>query len=410
MKILIVNDDFLPEKVFGAGMVAFNLARALKNGGHQVKVYSSIQDKSKPGLINYEGLPVYRVFSNYKKHWQAYITLYNPKIIHEFKKILTEFKPQVVHFHNIHTYLCYDLFKIAKKSGAKTFLTAHDVMLFHYSKLVEFIDPKNLSLPEKFDYKVGFWSQVKRFKKRYNPFRNLIIRYYLKYIDKIFAVSYALKEALNQNKIKNVEVIHNGINVSEWEIDANEIDNFKNQYNLKNKKVIFFAGLSAIKGGYKIIECLKIVKQKNSEIALLVVGEKDNGNQKILKAADQEKIPVVLTGWIKDKILKAAYGASDIVMVPSICFDSFPTVNLEALASKKPVIATCFGGSSELIVDGQNGFIVNPFDIQNLAAKACLLLENESLAQEFGQNGYLRVKEEFSLDKQVSKILKFYEL
>ena len=108
-------------------------------------------------------------------------------------------------------------------------------------------------------------------------------------------------------------------------------------------------------------------------------------------------------------LLKSAFNACDIVAVPSICFDSFPTVNLEAMACHKPVVATCFGGSQEAVLDGETGYIVNPYDVNNLALKIIYLLKNPSEALRLGENGYTLVKTEFSLDKMVSNYLSFYE-
>ena len=54
---------------------------------------------------------------------------------------------------------------------------------------------------------------------------------------------------------------------------------------------------------------------------------------------------------------------------PVICFDSFPRAVLEAMASGKPVVGTCYGGAPEIIEDGVTGYIVNPFDIKKMAEK-----------------------------------------
>jgi spore coat protein SA len=92
-----------------------------------------------------------------------------------------------------------------------------------------------------------------------------------------------------------------------------------------------------------------------------------------------------------------------VVAVPSLSFDSFPTVNLEAFACKKPVVATCFGGSRELVEDGISGYIVNPFDVPNLAQKLAELLADDTKQKAFGEAGFKRVSQDFTLDKQMKK-------
>ncbi|MBI2446478.1 MAG: glycosyltransferase family 4 protein [Parcubacteria group bacterium] len=340
MKILILSDSYATGG--GAAQIARLMAEGLKDRGHDVIVVASTQNKTDTFIIpimevnKNSDIPIYRVYSDYNLFWRAYRGLYNPPAVKEVKKIINDFKPDIVQANNIHSYISYHALKIAKKSGAKVFLTAHDVQLFHYGKLVEFIDSKNLTIPEKFNpdvfgsrdsdrkrrsYKISMWKQIKRYGKTYNPLRNIIIRHYLKYVDKIFSVSNALAEALNQNGITNVAVIHNGININEWQSDKSDIDEFKKKYGLVEKKIILFGGrLSETKGGRAIVLAMGRVAKEVPEACLLVLGEIDNYANNMIDLADklgtQDKL--VFTGWLTGESLKSAFNACDIVAVPSV--------------------------------------------------------------------------------------------
>jgi len=405
MRILILSDSYPVGG--GAAQIARLMAEGLKNRGHNVMVVAFTQNKTSTS-----GMPVYYIYSDYNLFWRAYRGLYNPPAIKEIKKIINNFKPDIVQAHNIHSYISYHALKIAKKSGAKVFLTAHDVQLFHYGKLVEFINSDDLSCPEKFKYKVSFWKQIKRYGKTYNPLRNIIIRYYLKYVDKIFAVSNALKEALTQNGITNVAVIHNGVDTNEWQSDKNDTEKFKKKYGLVEKKTILFGGrLSETKGGKEIVLAMERIAKEVPDARLLVMGEIDDYANYMINLAAKLGIrdKLIFTGWLTGESLKSAFNVCDIVAVPSICFDSFPTVNLEAMACHKPIVATCFGGSREAVLDGETGYIVNPYDTDNLASKIIYLLKNPSEMSRFGENGYTRAVSEFNLDRMVSDYLSWYE-
>jgi len=202
MKILILSDGFPPNHIGGAEIIAFNLAKDLKEKGHEIFIITTTQKKNQEIEKEYFGLKIYQIYSNYHERWRAYLSLYNPQTISYIEKIIKEIRPDVIHAHNIHKYISYHSLRISKKYSKSVFLTVHDVMLFHYGKLVEFVNQNDLSVPKNFNYKIRPWQQIKRFKKRYNPFRNIIIKHYLKYIDKIFAVSHTLKDALNQNNKK----------------------------------------------------------------------------------------------------------------------------------------------------------------------------------------------------------------
>ena len=100
---------------------------------------------------------------------------------------------------------------------------------------------------------------------------------------------------------------------------------------------------------------------------------------------------------------------SKMVVVLSLYLDPFPTVNLEAMASGKPIVGTCFGGTPEAVANNETGYIVNPYDEKELAAKIIDLLKNPEKAKLFGTNGRHRVEKFFSLDQQVQKTLEWYK-
>jgi glycosyltransferase involved in cell wall biosynthesis len=79
------------------------------------------------------------------------------------------------------------------------------------------------------------------------------------------------------------------------------------------------------------------------------------------------------------------------------------------MACKKPVIATCFGGSKEVVLDGQTGYILNPYNTKLMAEKIIDLIKNPAKARTFGQAGYERVKNEFSLEKQAKRTMEWYQ-
>ncbi len=399
MKILVLSDTFPPTAPGGAGQIAFKLASAFLKKGHQVFVITTRQDKLIPEQEVFKGLKVFRIYSNYHERWRACLSLYNPQVVGRVRTLIKEIKPEVVYAHNIHYYLSYYCLKLAQKYSKGVFLTVHDMMLVYYGKW----KPKSFN-----NFKITILDQIQEAKKRYNPFRNIIIRFLLKYVDKIFAVSCALAHVLNHNGIQNIEVLHNGIDVDNWKIKKEEIRQFKQQYNIQNKKVIFFGGrLSELKGGEKIIQVMKKVVEQIPETVLLIAGKKQGYAQKMLRFAQQLGISnnIVLTGWLDNNEIKSAYYSCEIVVVPSIYLDPFPTLNLEAMACKKPVVGTCFGGTPEIVEDGKTGYIVNPFNVGVVAEKIINLLRNPQKAKEFGELGYKRVKEKFSLQNQAEKYL-----
>jgi len=403
MKILFLSDDFPPQSFGGAGIVAYNLAKGIQSKGHEVFVITTVRSKPEEGKTKLDGLTVFRIYTNHHERWRAWIGMYNPQTVSKVRKIIQETKPDIVHAHNIHSYLSYPCLGVAKKYSKAVFLTAHDVMLIHYGKLM----PKNGNV----FYRVNIIDQIKEAEKRYNPFRNIIIRHYLKSVDKIFAVSNAVKKILEINGIKNIETVYNGIDADEWKVKLEVIEKFKKEYDLQNKKIILFSGrLSKAKGGEVALKIIKKISESVKDVILLIAGRKDFYTEKMKKIINKNNISdkVIFTGWLNSNNMKIAVSSSDVCIAPSIYLDPFPTVNLEAMAAKKPVIGTYFGGTPEIVVNGKTGYIVDPHNTEDMMQKITDLLKNSQKAKQFGEAGHERVKELFSVERQVEQVLKWY--
>jgi len=405
MKILFLSDDFPPSSFGGAGVVAHELAVGLYKMGHEIFVITTTRNKLEEGKSNLDGLKIFKIYSRYNPRWQSWLGTYNPFVVSRFKKIIKGVCPDVVHAHNIHYYLSYYSLKLAKKYSKAVFLTVHDVMPINFGKLL----PKT----DKYIYKISTAEQIANAGKRYNPFRNLLIRHYLKYVDKIFTVSNSLKKILEINGIGNTETIYNGIDVGEWEMNREEIDKFKQKYNPNKKTVIIFsARLIEAKGGDQLMQALALVNNSFPDFILLVVGKEWAYTEKIKKMSQNLNIgeKVIFTGYLEEYELKLAYNATDISVFPSLCFESFGMGNLGAMACKKPAISSHFGGPSEVVVDGETGYLINPNNVKLMAEKILDLLENPEKAIKFGKTGYIRARDKFSLTNQVEETLKWYQL
>ncbi len=402
MKILILQDDFPPKSFGGAGIAAFNLAEMIQRKGHEVMVVAATQEKSDEGMEEYGGLKIHKIYSNYPLRWRAYLSLYNPQVLARIGRIIYDFKPDVVHAHNIHTHISYHSLRMAKKMGARVILTAHDAMLYHYGKL---------GISE--TGKVSMLGQIKKYRFRYNPLRNIIIRFYLKYTDEVFAVSYALAQALESNGIKNVGVIHNGLDPEGWNWESYKRDEFIKKHNLYNKKLVLFGGrLSQPKGGHQIIRAMQKIVAVVPDAFLIVMGKRDEYMEQMLDLAEKTKIRdhVLTTGWISGQDLKSAYASAHVVAMPSVYFEPFGLICLEAMASKKPVVATCFGGTPEIVKDGETGYIVNPLHIEELADKIVELLMDQDKANSFGQAGRELLDKKFNLVHKAEEYLTSYKI
>jgi glycosyltransferase involved in cell wall biosynthesis len=85
--------------------------------------------------------------------------------------------------------------------------------------------------------------------------------------------------------------------------------------------------------------------------------------------------------------------------------DGIPVALMEAMATETPPISTTVSGIPELISDEKSGLLVEPSDVSELATAIETVLRDECLAETIGRNARQRVLDEFTVDKQVNRLL-----
>lgn len=115
---------------------------------------------------------------------------------------------------------------------------------------------------------------------------------------------------------------------------------------------------------------------------------------------------VVFTGYRDDvaRLLKAM----DVIALPSR-WEGLPLVLLEAMACRKPIVASRVTGNIDVVVDGVTGFLVPSGAPQALAERIVLLLQDAHLCDELGRRGRERVEQEFSLAQMVAHMRSVYQ-
>lgn len=116
---------------------------------------------------------------------------------------------------------------------------------------------------------------------------------------------------------------------------------------------------------------------------------------------------VIFTGFRPD--VSEMLQLLDVVAHASVDPEPFGRVIAEAMAMKRPVIATRAGGPTEIIDDGRTGFLVPPGDDEALAYRLITLLENPSLAERVAEAGYTAARDRFSAEAHARMVQQVYE-
>jgi len=236
-----------------------------------------------------------------------------------------------------------------------------------------------------------------------------LITYSLSNSDKVIAVSKDLKGkmtslGINPDKIK---VLRNGVDTGRFKPTK---DNFIHRtYDLPDDTllILFVGYMDTFKGIFELEEAFSRMKDKN--VALIMVGEgpkKADLEKKVLGHDLKEQ--VVLTGAVPREDIDKYYKSADIFVLPSHS-EGIPLVILEAMASGLPVIATNVGGLSEVVDDGENGFLIHPKDVENLATKLERLIDDPRVRERLASNSVKIMENEFSIQGKIEKLTRIYE-
>ena len=196
-------------------------------------------------------------------------------------------------------------------------------------------------------------------------------------------------------------------------IDIKHFDSTLCKETKKDEFTFLFVGrLLTDKGIYELIRAFEKLKKEKPKVKLIIVGSPDEGNPNSVSKGELEK-------WVKEGLIewhgfqedvRPFYCMADCVVLPSYYREGVPRVLLEAMAMEKPIITTDSPGCKNVCIDGVNGFLVKPKDVESLylAMKKTVEMGQEEL-RKIGKKGREIVEGRYEISKIVNKYVKIVE-
>lgn len=341
MKVLFINE------VCGTGStgrICTDLAIALEKQGHEVKIAYG-RDGSVPEEFQRYAV---RIGTDWDVRLHAIKTrLFDAagfgsiKATKKFIAWVEAYDPDIIHLHNLHGYYINIelLFQYLKSCNKRIIWTLHDCWAFTghsaYCDAVRCERWKTgcYKCPQKKVYPKSYVDASKKnwIRKRalFSGIPNMAI----------ITPSYWLANLVRESYLKEyqVMVIHNGIDISNFYPLAND---FKEVYNLVGKTIILSVATvwNDLKGYH---DFLKLASILNDTYRIVMVG---GMTEEQIKELPKNIIHINKTRSIKE--MAYLYNAADVYVNLTVC-DTYPTVNLEAVACGTPVITYDVGGSAE---------------------------------------------------------------
>lgn len=220
--------------------------------------------------------------------------------------------------------------------------------------------------------------------------RATINRMWFRSADAVVLQTQGQKDHVTNIPWKNKTVIANP--VSEVALQCIEHD-----YDRPCRKIVMAGRLDEQKNYPMVLKAMERIHADYPEVTLDIFGKgaQEQALQEMITAKGLDNV-VSLKGWTQNTVEE--YQNSDIYVLSSD-FEGMPNALMEAMAVGLPCISTdCPTGPSDLIIDGDNGYLIPVDDDIMLATRLTDLLESTEKRREMGQKAHLTLKEKFNAE------------
>ncbi|MDD6285694.1 MAG: glycosyltransferase family 4 protein [Methanobacteriaceae archaeon] len=370
MKICYITNLYPPTVLGGAEIVVEKTALEMVKKGHKVIVITTSPDYEEH-FIKHENIRIYQInttklypvyrqteVSGIKKPlWHIY-DLWNNDTLNRIEKILQDTDTDIIHINN-YKGLSLSCFKAGKDLGIPVVFESHDFSLIcPRANLIR----GNNTLCKK---------------------RNLICDIYVDKqrkllsdnVDLLISPSHFMIEKFKENQFfNNTRCVKIPLGV--------EYTNHKSAKTYDIIDITYIGTLGKHKGVHTLINAFKEIP--NSNIRLHIIG-KGYDEEEFKQRAQNDK-RIIFHGFVDNNSITEYYDSSNIVIIPSICYDNSPLVIYESFSTGTPVIGSDIGGIPELIIDNYNGLLFEPGNSEDLKDKILTIINNNVLLRRLEDN------------------------
>jgi glycosyltransferase involved in cell wall biosynthesis len=325
-------------------------------------------------------------------------SVYSGEARRNIGRLITEWRPDVAHIHNIHAHITTSIIAPLRRAGVPIVWTLHDFKLVcPNSSFLSGDEICERCLPNRFHHVV-----LRRCKKGslgasllamatavYDRLTRLPTR-----IDRFIAPSNFLKDKLVEGGFEPERIIclPNFVDVESYRSSPAK------DYFLYFGRLLYEKGLDLLiraaaglgRGSLHILGDGP-VRRELEELASEVGGEN-----------------IVFLGHRSGEELRRILSEAQFVVLPSRWYENLPFSIMEAFASGKAVVASDLGGIPEMVEDGVNGYLFPPGDIDDLAARLASLLDDAPLAEEMGRRGREKAMRLYTAEHHYARIMEIY--
>jgi glycosyltransferase involved in cell wall biosynthesis len=180
----------------------------------------------------------------------------------------------------------------------------------------------------------------------------------------------------------------------------------KNDLHLDSHTIVLFVGqLVQRKGVGSLLRAFTRLKSERESSTLVVIGDGELKSELMQLVSNESMTNIIFTGWISEEEKVMYYAIADVFVLPTLQ-DLCPLVINEAMACGLPVVSTTAAGCApDMIFNWENGFIVEPGNVDALYEAMLRIVRDNELRQQMGRKSYEILTTRFSLDNAVNGFL-----
>jgi len=379
VRVLLIHNEY---RCFGGEQaVVQDIQRVLEANGHETQPFfqTSAGIASFPQKANAFGRGIY-----------------NPSSRIAIRRLIAKLRPHVANVHNVFPLISPSVLPELRAQGIPTLMTVHNYRLVCPNGLHLWKD----RLCEQCCGGHEYWCAVRNctgelFKSVGYAFRNYVARRARFFSDNV--TLYAPLTAFSKNRLIDAGISEERIAVIPNMVHPGDVPSPNN-----NGSVVGCVGRVSPEKG---IPCLAAAAQHCPSISFQVAGDY-SAQPEILSSAPKN---MSFLGHLNKEALDEFYTLVKILAFPSICFEGFPGVLLEAMVRGIPVVCSRIGGLPEIVEDGVTGLLFEPGNADELAQKIQFLIDRPSQCREMGERGREKVLREYSPERYYERLMTAFD-
>lgn len=409
MRILLVNYRYFisggPEKYM------FNIKKMLEDNGHEVIPFSIHSDKNvETEYSKYFVEPIgdrsATYFEECKKTPKVIMQMltrscYSFGVKKAIQKEIKEVRPDLVYIIHFVNKLSPSVISGSKQMGVPVVLRLSDYFLL--CPRFDFLCQKEICED---CLTKGYSSCIKKRCVKGSLFASLIRVFSMKLhnlikvyddVDMFVTPSEFLKNKLTENGFeKNKIVCIPTFTSSKTALDNTEIGEYG----------LYFGRVSEEKG----VETVVKAYEKLPDYQVKIMGDDSTEEAVRLKAYVEEHnlTNIEFLGFKSGAELEEIIKGARFTLIPSIWYDNLPNTALESFQYSKPVIASNIGSLPELVQDGYNGYLFNPYSVDELVERI-RLFDNDEIVRVMGANSRKQLEERFAPETHYNNLMKVFD-